>query len=96
MKIFCLIILLSGCAIGQDGRLTGAGSASYEYSRILADGSICTVSVLSGRDVIGGNLEIDQNCNVKAKADSTLGVNDALKVIDNGISMTREALTKIP
>lgn len=89
------LLALTGCAM-RDGQLTGAGSASYEYKRTLADGSSCTVTMLSGRDVMGGALAIDKDCAVTTKADSTSGAGEALQVIDNGITAIREIASKVP
>lgn len=87
---------LSGCALSPDGHVTGAGSASYEYKRTLADGSTCSVIMLSGRDVIGGALTIDKDCAVTSKADSTAGTGEAITVIGSSISAIREIAAKVP
>lgn len=96
LRALVIIILLSACATGADGRFVGAGGGSYEYSRTLTDGSTCSVSVVTGRDVQGGVLQIDQNCAVTSKVDNTAGTVDALKVIDNSVSGLRDAVSKIP
>ena len=88
--------LLCGCAVAPDGHLTGAGSASYEYKRVMADGSSCSITLLSGRDVVGASLVIDQNCGVTSKADSTAGTEAALQVIGSSVAAVREAVSKVP
>jgi len=94
--LMVLALLLGGCAVGTDGRLAGAGSASYEYKRTLADGSTCSVSVLSGRDVVGADLAVDKDCAVTSRADSTAGAVSALQVVGASISAVREAVSKVP
>lgn len=88
-------VLLAGCAINDD-RVAGAGSASYEYHRTLADGSTCTLSLLTGRDVVGGRLSIDKDCGVVSSADSTKGAVEAIGVINNSINAVRDAIGKVP
>ncbi len=90
------ILLLCSCAVSPDGHLAGAGSASYEYKRVSADGSSCSLVLLSGRDVVGGSIAVDQQCGVVSKADSTSGVESALQVIGASISAIREAVSKVP
>lgn len=87
--------LLPACAL-MDGRMTGAGSAIYTYKRTLADGSTCEVSTQSARDVNGGALIIDENCALTAKADSTQGVVEAIKLVDNVTKMMRDIASKAP
>lgn len=98
LLLICIVVAMAatGCATGADGRFVGAGGGSYEYSRTLADGSTCKVSVISGRDVQGGVLKIDQNCAVTSKVDDTQGAVKALGVIDNSISLAREVTAKVP
>lgn len=96
-RLVCLVaLLLAGCALSPDGHITGAGSASYEYKRTLADGSSCSVMLLSGRDVLGGSLAIDKDCGVVSKADSTSGTVEALQVVGDSINAVREAVRKVP
>lgn len=87
--------LLSGCAIGKD-KLVGAGSAYYEYEKTTADGTVCHLSVVSGRDVIGANIDIGQDCTVQSRADSTSGAKEALQVVDHSIQLGRELAAKAP
>lgn len=94
-KISFLYILLAGCGISDNG-IVGAGSANYEYSRTLTDGSTCSVNVLTGRDVVGGALQIDKDCGVTSSVESTKGVNEALKTVNSAISAAREAISKVP
>lgn len=96
LALVITLALLTSCATGQDGRFVGAGGGSYEYTRTLADGSSCAVSVVSGRDVQGGVLRIDRECAVTSEVDSTLGAVEALKVIDDTVNGLREAVGKIP
>ena len=94
--IAAIALLLSGCTVGPDWRLAGPGGASYEYTRTLADGTTCTVSLVSGRDIMGGNLHIGPNCELDSKADSTMGAVKSLEVINNGIQLSRELASKVP
>lgn len=96
MKYLLIAVLLSGCAFGPDGRVTGAGSASYEYKRTLADGSSCVLSIVSGRDIMGGELSIGENCQITTKASSTQGVVDSLRLADDSINAIRETVKKLP
>lgn len=86
-----LAALLPACAL-MDGRLTGAGSAIYTYKRTLADGSTCEVTTQSARDVNGGALVIDSQCALTAKADSTQGVVEAIKLADDLAKMVSGAI----
>lgn len=94
--LLAALLLLTGCATGADGRFVGAGGGSYEYNRTLPDGSACKVSVISGRDVQGAVLQIDQNCAVTSKVDDTQGAVKALGVIGDSISLAREIAAKAP
>ena len=94
-KILILILLLSGCAVTDSG-LAGAGSAVYSYERQLPDGSRCSVSLTSGRDVLGGKLTIGPDCTVVSEASSTQGVVSSLKLADDAMVTVKQALEKIP
>lgn len=91
------IICITGCTASNDlGKFAGAGSASYEYERKLADGSSCKLSLLSGRDVLGASLSIGPNCEIVSKADETRGVDKALSTLDNAIDLATELAEKAP
>jgi len=100
MKITILVavLMMSGCmgAIGLDGDKAGAGGASYHLTHTATDGTICEVSVVSGRDIQGGSLTVDKNCSVHSSVESTQGTKEALDVMNNMVNLGREALSKIP
>ena len=96
VAILILLLILTGCATGSDGRFVGAGGGSYEYKRTLADNSTCEVSVVSGRDITGGVLTIDKDCTVTSKADTTQGAVQSLQVISDTVKVIGAAVSKIP
>ena len=62
--------------------LTSCGS-KYNYERVLADGSSCTVTVYSSRDMQDGGLNIGTECQVHGSA-ASLSTNDlAYEVMNN-------------
>ena len=75
-------LILSGCATSPWGKASG-GSAVYEYSRVNADGSTCTLRITSARTVAGGDIEVGPNCELKSKADDAGGAYNALEEISN-------------
>lgn len=87
MKQLLLIatLLLSGCAVSDFGRAS-SGGAVYHYSSIKADGSRCELKITSARTVSGGNIKIDENCQLVSEADDAGGAKEALNKIGEIIS----------
>lgn len=71
------VLLLSGCG------------STYQYERVLADGSSCTIVVYSARDVQDGGLNIGKNCEVNGSA-------AALKTSDMAYEVINNLVGKIP
>lgn len=90
--IALIVFAISGCA-STDGLRSqvGAGSAKYTFSRRLADGSVCSVDILSARDVIDGQLVIDKDCALTSKAGQTQGVAEAMQAVQKALDLVKAA-----
>jgi len=61
--LILLILALSACG------------STYKYSHIDADGAQCSVTIVSNRDLVGGELNIGPDCNITSGAED-LRVNE--------------------
>jgi hypothetical protein len=92
MKITALAVWISlaGCAVSDGlGDRVGPGSAKYTYTRTLADGSKCSVDILSARDVIGGELHVNPDCSIDSRADQTQGAEAALRAVQSALELAK-------
>lgn len=64
MRIILILLLLNGCA-------------NYRYEHIAPDGSSCTLTITSMREVDAGELTVLDDCSLDSGADK-LGANERL------------------
>ena len=67
--LLAVAVLVSGCETTSSLGKASTGGAVYEYSRTLADGSECRISITSARDVQGSaDLIVGPQCDLTVSA----------------------------
>lgn len=84
LKVILIVLaalIVAGCAYSPWGT-AAPGAAVYTYEHKMGD-EVCSLQITSGREVIGGDIYINENCEVESRADNAGGGDQVLEVIDN-------------
>lgn len=71
---------VSGCFATNGTNKVADGGAVYKYEKVDADGSSCTVEIISSREVVGGAMFLGDDCTLQSQTESA-GAAGAIDVI---------------